>query len=262
MENLDPSDPQSKFDALAQGVVTNLASPDIVALEEIQDNNGAKNDGTVDASATVKKFTDAIAAAGGPAYQWRSIDPENDKDGGEPGGNIRQGFLFNPARVSFTDRPGGDYKTAVGVTGTKGHPALTLSPGRVDPANPAWTDSRKPLAGEFVFKGRTVFVIANHFASKGGDESLVSQHQPVPRSSEDQAAPAGAGRQRLREAAARGRQARGRPGRSATSTTSTSRARPRPWRTAARCARPTAPCRRRSATPTSTRATPRSSTRS
>ncbi|MFE4869738.1 endonuclease/exonuclease/phosphatase family protein [Streptomyces sp. NPDC056682] len=185
VENLDPSDPQSKFDALAQGVVTNLASPDIVALEEIQDNNGAKNDGTVDASATVKKFTDAIAAAGGPAYQWRSIDPENDKDGGEPGGNIRQGFLFNPARVSFTDRPGGDYKTAVGVTGSKGHPALTLSPGRVDPANPAWTDSRKPLAGEFVFKGRTVFVIANHFASKGGDESLVSQHQPVPRSSED-----------------------------------------------------------------------------
>ncbi|MER0444952.1 endonuclease/exonuclease/phosphatase family protein [Streptomyces sp. Edi4] len=184
VENLDPGDPQSKFDALAQGVVTNLASPDIVALEEIQDNNGAKNDGTVDASATVKKFTDAIVAAGGPAYQWRSIDPENDKDGGEPGGNIRQGFLFNPARVSFTDRPGGDYKTAVGVTGAKGHPALTLSPGRVDPANPAWEDSRKPLAGEFVFKGRTVFVIANHFASKGGDESLVSQHQPVPRSSE------------------------------------------------------------------------------
>uniref|UniRef100_A0AAU2VBL8 Endonuclease/exonuclease/phosphatase n=1 Tax=Streptomyces sp. NBC_00003 TaxID=2903608 RepID=A0AAU2VBL8_9ACTN len=184
VENLDPSDPQSKFDALAQGVVTNLASPDIVALEEIQDNNGAKNDGTVDASATVKKFTDAILAAGGPAYQWRSIDPENDKDGGEPGGNIRQGFLFNPARVSFTERPGGDYKTAVGVTGAKGHPALTVSPGRIDPANPAWTDSRKPLAGEFVFKGKTVFVIANHFASKGGDESLLSQHQPVPRSSE------------------------------------------------------------------------------
>ncbi|WP_406345126.1 endonuclease/exonuclease/phosphatase family protein [Streptomyces sp. NBC_00648] len=184
VENLDPSDPQAKFDALADGVVTHLASPDIVALEEIQDNNGAKNDGTVDASATLKKFTDAIVAKGGPAYQWRSIDPENLKDGGEPGGNIRQVFLFNPARVSFTDRPGGDSRTAVAVTGTKGRPALTLSPGRIDPANPAWADSRKPLAGEFVFKGQTVFVIANHFASKGGDEGLASQHQPVPRSSE------------------------------------------------------------------------------
>ncbi|MFC8584447.1 endonuclease/exonuclease/phosphatase family protein [Streptomyces sp. NPDC057217] len=184
VENLDPADPQEKFDALAKAVVENLASPDIVALEEIQDDNGAKNDGTVSAGQTVKKFTDAIVAAGGPAYEWRSVDPENNKDGGEPGGNIRQVFLFNPARVSFTDRPGGDATTATGVTGRKGHAALTVSPGRIDPANAAWADSRKPLAGEFVFRGRTVFVIANHFGSKGGDESIVSHHQPPNRSSE------------------------------------------------------------------------------
>ncbi len=128
VENLDPTDPQEKFDALAKAVVENLASPDIVALEEIQDDNGAKNDGTVSAGRTVKKFTDAIVAAGGPAYEWRSVDPENNKDGGEPGGNIRQVFLFNPARVSFTDRPGGDATTATGVTGRKGHAALTVSP--------------------------------------------------------------------------------------------------------------------------------------
>ncbi|MFJ6580238.1 endonuclease/exonuclease/phosphatase family protein [Streptomyces sp. NPDC091368] len=184
VENLDPTDPQEKFDALAKAVVENLASPDIVALEEIQDNNGAKNDGTVAADVTVKKFTDAIVAAGGPAYSWRSIDPENGKDGGEPGGNIRQVFLFNPARVSFTDRPGGDATTGTAVTGSKGRAALTLSPGRVDPSNAAWEASRKPLAGEFVFRGRTVFVIANHFGSKGGDESIVSHHQPPTRSSE------------------------------------------------------------------------------
>ncbi|WP_435970746.1 endonuclease/exonuclease/phosphatase family protein [Streptomyces sp. Qhu_M48] len=184
VENLDPSDPQEKFDALAKAVVDNLASPDILALEEIQDNNGARNDGTVAADQTVKKFTDAILAAGGPAYEWRSVDPENNKDGGEPGGNIRQVFLFNPERVSFTDRAGADATTATTVTGRKGHAELTLSPGRVDPANTAWESSRKPLAGEFVFRGRTVFVIANHFGSKGGDESIVSHHQPPNRSSE------------------------------------------------------------------------------
>ncbi|MFJ8126973.1 endonuclease/exonuclease/phosphatase family protein [Streptomyces hydrogenans] len=184
VENLDPTDPQEKFDALAKAVVENLASPDVLALEEIQDDNGAKNDGTVSAGQTVKKFTDAIVAAGGPAYEWRSVDPENNKDGGEPGGNIRQVFLFNPERVSFVDRPGGDATTATGVTGTKGRAALTLSPGRIDPANAAWEASRKPLAGEFTFRGRTVFVIANHFGSKGGDESIVSHHQPPNRSSE------------------------------------------------------------------------------
>ena len=184
VENLDPSDPQEKFDALAKAVVDNLSSPDILALEEIQDNNGAKNDGTVAADETVKKFTDAIVAAGGPAYEWRSVDPENNKDGGEPGGNIRQVFLFNPERVSFTDRAGGNATTATGVVRERGHAALTLSPGRIAPADAAWESSRKPLAGEFTFRGRTVFVIANHFGSKGGDESLVSHHQPPNRSSE------------------------------------------------------------------------------
>ncbi|MGW6569353.1 endonuclease/exonuclease/phosphatase family protein [Streptomyces sp. NPDC054975] len=185
VENLDPSDPQEKFDALAAAVVDNLASPDILALEEIQDNNGAKNDGTVAADQTLKKFTDAIAAAGGPAYEWRSIDPENNKDGGEPGGNIRQVFLFNPERVAFTDRTGGNAAAATDVVrGESGRPELTLSPGRIDPADTAWENSRKPLAGEFTFRGRTVFVIANHFGSKGGDESLTSHHQPPVRSSE------------------------------------------------------------------------------
>lgn len=185
VENLDPSDPQEKFDALAAAVVDNLASPDILALEEIQDNNGAKNDGTVAADQTLKKFTDAIVAAGGPAYEWRSVDPENNKDGGEPGGNIRQAFLFNPERVSFTDRVGGDAVTATDVvSAANGRAALTLSPGRIDPANTAWESSRKPLAGEFTFRGRTVFVVANHFGSKGGDESLVGHRQPPNRSSE------------------------------------------------------------------------------
>jgi len=184
VENLDPSD--TTFAAHAAAIVNNLQSPDILSLEEIQDNNGATKDGTVAADQTVRKLIDAIVAAGGPAYDWRSIDPVDLADGGEPGGNIRQVFLFNPARVSFTDRPGGDATTAVGVAKDHGKAALTLSPGRIDPANGAWTNSRKPLAGEFVFRGRTVILIANHFASKGGDQGLTSQFQPPARSSETQ----------------------------------------------------------------------------
>ncbi|KOV95955.1 endonuclease/exonuclease/phosphatase family protein [Streptomyces sp. NRRL B-3648] len=184
VENLDPSD--ATFDQHASAIVHNLQSPDIVSLEEIQDNNGAKDDGTVDADQTVTKLIDAIAAAGGPTYQWRSVNPVNDQDGGEPGGNIRQVFLFNPERVSFVDRAGGDSTTAVGVTKVHGKAQLTLSPGRIDPANAAWNNSRKPLAGEFVFRGKTVFVIANHLNSKGGDQGLTSQYQPPVRSSEIQ----------------------------------------------------------------------------
>ncbi|MFF7370966.1 endonuclease/exonuclease/phosphatase family protein [Streptomyces tricolor] len=184
VENLDPSD--STFDRHAAAIVRHLQSPDIVSLEEIQDNNGATNDTTVDASQTVTKLIDAIVAAGGPRYDWRSVDPVDDQDGGEPGGNIRQVFLFNPQRVSFTDRAGGDSTTAVGVAEAHGKARLTVSPGRIAPADAAWKNSRKPLAGEFVFRGKTVFVIANHFNSKGGDQGLTSQYQPPVRSSETQ----------------------------------------------------------------------------
>ncbi|WP_405769606.1 endonuclease/exonuclease/phosphatase [Streptomyces sp. NBC_00080] len=184
VENLDPSD--ATFEEHASAIVNNLKSPDIVSLEEIQDNNGATNDGTVAADVTVGRLIDAIVAAGGPEYDWRSIDPTNNTDGGEPGGNIRQVFLFNPERVSFTDRAGGDASTAVGVTKVRGKAQLTASPGRIDPADAAWASSRKPLVGEFVFRGRTVFVIANHFNSKGGDQGLTAQYQPVVRSSETQ----------------------------------------------------------------------------
>ena len=180
VENLAPGDPASKYQRLGEGVVTNLSRPDVVALEEVQDNTGATDDGTVAADQTLTKLTDAIVAAGGPRYQWREIDPVDDKDGGQPGGNIRVVFLFNPARVSFVDRGSSSVNrstTGTAVVKSHGAPALTLSPGRIDPANPVWTTSRKPLAGEFEFRGQKVFVIANHFNSKGGDQNADGRFQ-------------------------------------------------------------------------------------
>ena len=186
-ENLDPGDPSAKFAQLAQELVTNLKSPDIVAGEEVQDNNGPTDNGVVDAGQTLTQLVNAIQVAGGPTYEWREIDPLNDQDGGEPGGNIRQVFLFRTDRgVSFVDRPGGTSTAATGVTGTGASTQLTFSPGRIAPGNAAWGASRKPLAGEFMFHGSHVFVIANHFNSKGGDDPLMGRFQPPTRSSEAQ----------------------------------------------------------------------------
>jgi predicted extracellular nuclease len=89
--------------------------------------------------------------------------------------------------VDFVDRPGGDATTPVEVVGTRrGGVRLSVSPGRIDPADAAWTDSRKPLAGEFRFRGRTVVVVTDHFTSKGGDQPLHGPVQPPVRGSEGQ----------------------------------------------------------------------------
>jgi uncharacterized protein len=179
VENLDPGDPQSKFDQLAGLIVNNLRAPDVVAVEEIQDDNGPTDNGVVTAGATFAKLIAAVQAAGGPTYDFREIDPTNDQDGGEPGGNIRVGFLFRTDRgLAFVDRPGGTPTAATTVVGTGAATRLSFSPGRIDPANPAFTTSRKPLAGEFTFNGRHLFLIANHFNSKGGDQPLFGRFQP------------------------------------------------------------------------------------
>ncbi|MDZ8054512.1 MAG: SdiA-regulated domain-containing protein [Aulosira sp. ZfuVER01] len=186
VENLDPGDDASKFNALASAIANNLKSPDIISLEEIQDNNGPTNDSVVDASVTYQKLINAIASAGGPTYQYRQIDPVDDTNGGEPGGNIRVGFLFNPNRVSFVDRPGGTSTSNTTVSNAGGTATLSASPGLVDPTNSAFNSSRKPLVGEFTFNGQTVYVIGNHFNSKGGDQPLYGPNQPPTLSSEVQ----------------------------------------------------------------------------
>ena len=158
------------------------------------------NDGTVAADQTFALLIDAISAVGGPTYDWRSIDPVNNSDGGQPGGNIRVGFLFrtdNPD-LQFVDRPGGGSTTAVDVVKIAGQVQLTSSPGRIDPTNTAFANSRKPLAAEFVFRGKTVFVVANHWNSKGGDNPLFGRFQPPVAVTETQRAPAGHRGGRLR----------------------------------------------------------------
>jgi predicted extracellular nuclease len=124
------NDPPSKFDALAHQIVDHLLSPDVIALEEIQDNSGATDNGMVEADVTLGQLVAAIAAAGGPAYEWRQINPVDDQDGGQPGGNIRVGFMFRTDRgVAFVDRPGGSPTTPTSVVSGASGPELSVSPG-------------------------------------------------------------------------------------------------------------------------------------
>ncbi|MDZ7949699.1 endonuclease [Nostoc sp. DedQUE09] len=141
--NVDDDVRNGKFTALANQIVTNLEKPDILALQEVQDNDGAELSSVVDATLTADTLISSIQSVGGPAYEYREIPPQNGLDGGQPGGNIRVGFLFNPQRVKLQklERFADD---------------------------PAFLKSRKPLVGEFTFNDIPITLINNHFASKSG----------------------------------------------------------------------------------------------
>ena len=171
----------ARFATLAGIMVNNLRCPDVLALQEIQDNDGPADSGETSADQTYAALIAAIGTQCGPApYEFREIAPLDKQDGGQPGANIRVGFLFNPGRVLSVDYGTPSPVTPVAVELGKAQLLLNPSPGRIDPASPVFEDSRKPLAVHFVFRptGSSLYVVNNHFNSKGGDSPLFGIAQP------------------------------------------------------------------------------------
>ncbi|WP_105617516.1 chitobiase/beta-hexosaminidase C-terminal domain-containing protein [Vallitalea okinawensis] len=178
-------DKESKTVGIADAIVNDLGSPDIIGLVEVQDNDG-KAGGTgstvVDASEVYGAFINKIKELGGPEYAWTDIPPVDDQEGGEPGGNIRVGYLYNPDRVTLKAGVAKGGSTDTVEVDQQGH--LTLNPGRIAATEEAFNDTRKSLAAEFIFRGEEVIVIANHFSSKGGDNATYGNIQPAIKHSE------------------------------------------------------------------------------
>ena len=170
------ADPSHTSDAKAQRIaesfVYDLNSPDIIVMVEVQDNDGPIASGNSDATASYERLIQDIKTAGGPTYSWTDIAPEYNQDGGQPGGNIRVGYLYNPERVTLSE---GTKGTAI-ETNSWVDGELALNPGRVQPI--AMPGTRKPIAAQFDFQGEQVVVIGAHLNSKGGDQPLFGKNQP------------------------------------------------------------------------------------
>jgi len=177
VENLDGHDAE-RVVAVADVIVDMLGAPDVIALEEVQDDSGPVNDGTVTAAGTWNAVIDAVTFRGGPRYRFREIAPEDGLDGGAPGANIRTGLLFRPDRIAVVDRGHATATDATDVVIGRDGPLLSLSPGRIDPTDTAWDFTRKPLAVEVNFAGRRMFVVVCHFSSRSGSSPLFGAIQP------------------------------------------------------------------------------------
>ncbi|WP_076069495.1 Calx-beta domain-containing protein [Sphingomonas montana] len=155
VENLDPGDGAAKFTLIAEEILYALQAPDIIGLQEIQDADGAGNGSDLSGAATAQVLIDAIVAIGGARYSYVEVTPASpNSTGGEPGGNIRNGFLYNSDRVGYIA------DSAVAVPGS------------------AYAGTRSPLAADFSFNGQTVTAINVHFTSRGGSDGFFGDTQP------------------------------------------------------------------------------------
>jgi len=102
-QDVDDDWGDGRFHTLANAVVVQANTPDIVALQEIQDNDGAEMSMVVDASSTYEGLVKTIKILCGIEYHWVDIPPGVGTDGGQPGGSIRNGYLYNPERVEMVE---------------------------------------------------------------------------------------------------------------------------------------------------------------
>jgi len=151
-QDVDDDLGEGRFETLAEAVVNQANVPDIVALQEIQDNDGAEISMVVDASLTYAALIREIKKLSGVEYHWVDIAPGVGTDGGQPGGSIRNGFLYNPATVELLE-------SSVRSIG-------------LDEA--AYDGSRKPLLAHFVDKvsGKELACLNIHLASKRHQHSI------------------------------------------------------------------------------------------
>lgn len=176
---------------LATTIVTGLNCPDIVALAEMLDDDGAtKNDtGIVTAEQNAAYLIEAIGALNSDVnYKYVEIAPNNNEDGGVDNGNIRVAYLYNLNRVGLTNFGGsGDADDDIQVINSYGKISLNFNPVRIQDSS--FDDSRKPLVASFDFNGETVIVCNVHFKSKWGDDPLFGVIQPPVLESEEKRTP-------------------------------------------------------------------------
>lgn len=91
VDNLAPTSPTLPI--VASQIANALHSPDMMFLQEIQDNSGPTDDGVVDANVTLTTLAQSIQENGGARYEFAEVVSVDGQDGGEPGGNIRPAYL-------------------------------------------------------------------------------------------------------------------------------------------------------------------------
>ena len=168
--NADDDIGSGKYARHAEQIVMNLGAPTILALQEVQDNDGAEISEVVDATQTLQALVDLIQATYGITYAFAFENPPGvNQDGGQPNANIRNAFLYRPDQVTL--------KETVRLTDP--------DPGEADGfAGDDFAASRKPLVGIFEADGVELMIVNNHFNSKGGDDDLFGNVQPPVLSSE------------------------------------------------------------------------------
>ena len=145
-----PEDLETQLTTLAMAIELELALPEIMVLQEVENTE------------ITQELGDRVNAAAGTDYVAVSFETSD-------GRGIEVAFLYDDDRVDLLEAfqlSGPDIEAAFGPS--------SASPGR------------EPLYGKFQVGGEVVHIVGNHFKSKGGDTPIFGYIQPFERPTEVQ----------------------------------------------------------------------------
>jgi uncharacterized protein len=156
INNFNRFDENRLYDITAQ-IVNDLGLPDILVLQEVQDDSGLDDDGITSASQNLNALVNSVYDESGVLYKYIDPEPRNNSSGGASGANIRTVILYREDRGLIYL---GEYDSNL-------------------PDANAYENSRKPVVGQFSQKGRNFYVIGVHLVSNNLNTPLFGAMQPI-----------------------------------------------------------------------------------
>lgn len=180
INNFSQYSKSSKINELADQIIDNLCSPDLLVLEEVQDDSGERDDGDVSADENLSILVNAIDKAGGPQYMYFDFPPQNDTSGGVQGGNIRTVFLLRKdSKLKITSNAGGELRNGKTLFLDQTKIELKPNPMQIGFDEPSFQGMRKPIIGLFEYDGKQIIVVGLHLVSKGMNSPEYGSIQPI-----------------------------------------------------------------------------------
>ncbi len=173
LENFSRFDDPARIRKIGCQIAKNLNSPDVVILNEIMDDSGTQDDGTVRAERTLQALVEAIAACGGGEYAYSDNPPADGADGGIAGGNIRTVVIYRVETGLALETPAG-LQEAVSDSGSQ-------TPVRLFAGEAAFRGTRKPALWLFNWNGEQIFIVGVHLVSQTANTPAWGDAQPPER---------------------------------------------------------------------------------
>ncbi len=140
---------KAKISTLAKDIVNELHAPDIVALQEVQDNDGIVPSQNVSAGKTLEALTKELEKKG-ESYSYHQLDPSfPHSTSGQRGGNIRNAYLV---------------KNNVGVTVSKLQ-KISEASNNCNRQDEPFCDGRFPLYIQILKQDKTIDIVNVHLKS-------------------------------------------------------------------------------------------------